>query len=554
MKFKAFFLLTLIVVRFAGAPESALAQRSWEDSQHLVSTLFDSGRLLDAEQAGRQALSQAESVYGADHVNVAVSANDLAGVLSAIGKQSEAEALYKRALAVREKATGSKSVQVGLTLNNLGFLYLNSGRYTEAKQSLEQSVDILRAAVGAEHPSYATALSNLGELHFREGRVADAEVAFKEVLKIRSKTLGTANPLLAVALNNLAFLYSDRGRFDEAIPLYRRALPIVEKSGGADHPDVATTLHNLAEALFESGDAKSAEPFLVRAIAIRGQRGESAPELLVSLNTLGELYAFQRRYDQAVPVLLRVIRALETSDDASSEQLIGPLSTLGSIYSEQRALDSANATFGRAITIAETKKLSAETVASLLGNRASVRRAAKDYPGAVADLKQVVSRQRSDSNGSKEAQAAALLMLGTTLVDAGLLPEARATLEEAIKLAESTLGEESLDVARFHHAYGDLCLKEGRLPEAITSFRKDVKLTEAALGSDSPELGVPLLALGSALQLSAAASEELAARTAATNEAKAVFARALKLTEHNIGATNPLVIDIKAKIKELQVK
>ena len=54
----------------------------------------------------KRALAIREKVLGPEHVNVAQSFNNLAGLYNDQGRYADAEPLYKRSLAIREKALG----------------------------------------------------------------------------------------------------------------------------------------------------------------------------------------------------------------------------------------------------------------------------------------------------------------------------------------------------------------------------------------------------------------------------------------------------------------
>jgi CHAT domain-containing protein len=87
----------------------------------------------------------------------------------------------------------------------------------------------------------------LAELYRSGSRYADAEPLYKRSLAIREKALGPDHLDVANSLNNLALLYQTQGgRYADAEALYQRTLAIFEKALGPDHPDVATSLNNLA--------------------------------------------------------------------------------------------------------------------------------------------------------------------------------------------------------------------------------------------------------------------------------------------------------------------
>lgn len=64
------------------------------------------GRHAEAREALGQALAMFTDVLGADHYEVGVTLERLAGVVAAVGAQDEAGALYARALPIYERTLG----------------------------------------------------------------------------------------------------------------------------------------------------------------------------------------------------------------------------------------------------------------------------------------------------------------------------------------------------------------------------------------------------------------------------------------------------------------
>ncbi|CAM9963441.1 unnamed protein product, partial [Ascophyllum nodosum] len=63
-----------------------------------------------------------EETLGPRHPDVALSLNNLAGLLLSQGKYDDAESLYKRALAILEEALGPRHPDVAENLNSLALL------------------------------------------------------------------------------------------------------------------------------------------------------------------------------------------------------------------------------------------------------------------------------------------------------------------------------------------------------------------------------------------------------------------------------------------------
>jgi tetratricopeptide (TPR) repeat protein len=98
--------------------------------------------------------------------------------------EGEAEPLYRRSLAIREQQLGPDHLVVATSLNNLAGLYDSQGRYGEAEPLYRRSLVIREHQLGAEHPAVATSLNNLAGLYDSQGRYGEAEPLYLRSLTI----------------------------------------------------------------------------------------------------------------------------------------------------------------------------------------------------------------------------------------------------------------------------------------------------------------------------------------------------------------------------------
>ena len=202
-------------------------------------------RYAEAEPPYLKALELREQQLGADHLDVALSLNNLAEFYGSQGRYGEAEPLYVRSFSIRERQLGANHPAIATSLNNLAMLYNSQGRYSEAEPLLVRSLEIDRKVYGEDHPDIATDLNNLAALYRSQGRYSEAELLYARSLSVRERQLGDDHPDVAISLNNLAMLYDSQGRYSEAEPLYVRSLSILEKVLPANHPNLAIVWGNL---------------------------------------------------------------------------------------------------------------------------------------------------------------------------------------------------------------------------------------------------------------------------------------------------------------------
>ena len=266
------------------------------------------GFYQQAEPWKKQCVEVAKNRLGAEHPQVAVSLNNLAGLYSSQGRYDEAEQLYLQALEIDKQSLHADHPSIAIDLNNLAELYRSQGRYDEAEQLYLQAWEIDKKSLHADHPILATQLNNLALLYYYQGRYNEAETLYLQALEIDKKSLPADHPERAVHLNNLALLYSFQGRYNEAETLYLQALKIAKKSLPADHPSIAIDLNNLAGLYRSQGRYDEAEQLYLQALKIaKKSLPADHPHIAKHLKILAGLYESQGRYDEAESLYLQAL-------------------------------------------------------------------------------------------------------------------------------------------------------------------------------------------------------------------------------------------------------
>ncbi|MEQ8999040.1 MAG: tetratricopeptide repeat protein [Coleofasciculus sp. B1-GNL1-01] len=290
--------------------EAATTQKDWLSDKDLIYPFGGLGRFYEGQGLYRQALpwrkqclSATRERLGDDHLDVAMSLNNLAALYYSQGRYGEAEPLYQKALELDKRLLGDDHPDVARSLNNLARLYESQGRYSEAEPLYLQALELFKRLLGDDHPDVAMSFNNLALLYKSQGRYGEAEPLFLQALDLRKRLLGDDHPDVAQSLNNLAYLYSSQGRYGEAEPLYLQALELRKRLLGDDHPDVANSLNNLAALYRSQGRYGEAEPLYLQALKLyKRLLGDDHPDVAMSLNNLAGLYSSQGRYGEAEPL------------------------------------------------------------------------------------------------------------------------------------------------------------------------------------------------------------------------------------------------------------
>ncbi len=268
--------------------------RRWELLNQLGQAYRDQSQLAEARQYHEQALQLATSLAERDNrpnnLPLAVSYNNLGGVLQDLNDLPGARENFKRALRIGEGDYGSEHPQVAIYANNLGLVLQDLGDLAGAREHFEWALRIGEQVYGPLHPQFATYANNLGGVFQDLGDLAAAREHFERALRIGEQVYGSGHPQFATYANNLGGVLQDLGDLTGASSLYSRALEIDEVVYGPGHPSVARDVNNLGRVLQDFGDLAGAREHFERALTIcRKSYGDEHPRTRLVRQNLQQL-------------------------------------------------------------------------------------------------------------------------------------------------------------------------------------------------------------------------------------------------------------------------
>ncbi|MCB9420355.1 MAG: tetratricopeptide repeat protein [Ardenticatenaceae bacterium] len=323
---------------------------------HVGQYLDDNGEYPIALTCYQNALKIREEILGHDHLDTAVSLNNLGYLHSAMGDLAAARPYYERALAITEKALGPGHPDTARSLNNLGGLLRAMGDLAAARPYYERALAIREKALGPDHPDTAQSLNNLGFLLQAMGDLTAARPYYERALAIREKALGPDHPDTAGSLNNLGALLRAMGDLATARPYYERALAIREKALGPDHPDTALSLNNLGALLRAMGDLTGAKLHHERALTIREKTlGPDHPDTATTINDIGVLLHAMGNLEESKYYRERALKIYKERLGPEHPWTATALSNLGYLHKAMGELNEAKVYFEQALAIYEKR-------------------------------------------------------------------------------------------------------------------------------------------------------------------------------------------------------
>jgi tetratricopeptide (TPR) repeat protein len=246
--------------------------------RELGNTAYDRGRLEEAEDWTRQALTISEEL--GNRPGIALAYHQLASNAQAAGRLEEAEDWARHALTIFEEL-GDRP-RMAFAYAQLGVTAQTAGRLDEAEDWYRQALTI-RGELG-DRPRIAHTYHQLSITAQLGGRLDEAEDWSRQALTIFEE-LGD-RPYMALAYGQLGNTAYFRERLDEAHDWYRRGLAIFEELG--DRPRIALIYHQLSMTARAGGRLEEAEEWARHALTIFEELGDR-PHMAIAYAQLGNL-------------------------------------------------------------------------------------------------------------------------------------------------------------------------------------------------------------------------------------------------------------------------
>ena len=320
-----------------------------EGAQHFVA-----GRFGEAQAALEKALATVEREHGADAVETADVAAELAEVYRRLPDDARAGALFERAIGIMERCLTPHDPKIGVVRSRLAALLQNMGQRAKAEALLAEAAAAIERGLGADNRWYVDTLLTRAALRADSGDADGQEAAIRGGLAIAERMHDTHSLVYVDLLDALGELYRRRQDLAQADELYARALAIATDVVGADGYQVATPLQYRGIIARERKQYASALGYYAAALAIRAPLvGDGHPDVAQLLVNMANIY---RATGDTARALATQFRALEIWERAAGPYREATLVTVGNIartYAGAGDIDGAIAYQRRADAILE---------------------------------------------------------------------------------------------------------------------------------------------------------------------------------------------------------
>jgi serine/threonine protein kinase len=206
---------------FSLGPDNAETLSTTKD---LSWTLFQQGRLAEAESLQRKLLERDRRILGPEHSDTLGTMGQLATTLCAERNYAEAEALDRQVLAAQKRLLGPDAFDTLVVMDNMSVTLAQEGKLAEAEKLEQETLARQVRVFGYQNLGTISSMINLASIQRDLGKYDQAEKLFHQTLDLEAHVLGPDQPETAETKYDLAALLVRRGRTDEALALIQDAV------------------------------------------------------------------------------------------------------------------------------------------------------------------------------------------------------------------------------------------------------------------------------------------------------------------------------------------
>lgn len=324
--------------------------KKWDETLKAGVFALDNNQYWRAEPLLKEA-AVAAGTFGFTDCRLAKSLGQLGRLYTIRGRFKEAEPYLEEEVQIKREVLGDENEAVVPAMGELAKFYLNYGTAAKAEPLTEDILSIVEGKLATAHApktdgklkfkkgqalegwageattqmrdpliEWAITCDALGNVYRTKEKYEIAARLYKAALDVKSTVLGKEHLSLANSYDSLGTLCMDRKEYGEAESYYRDALNQTERILGSNSVEVWQRLDKLARCLVKANKPEQAAVLYQRALTFWRNDPSPSGEDARALFQLGSLYAEQKKYSDAAPILER---ALRLAQDVQGPDAIG---------------------------------------------------------------------------------------------------------------------------------------------------------------------------------------------------------------------------------------
>jgi len=255
----------------------------WIILSHASEYAETKGDHFRAEILIRASLEAAETCFGKQHSDTALTLNRFGIILKNQGRYEESEAMYRQALEGYGKMLDMENDLVRSINFNLGNVLCMRQEHAEAETILRQVLEVYIQKYGPEHRKTLDTFTALGIVLYERGNLEEAEAMTIQALEGCRKVLGPDHPSTLLSLGHLSDVLARQKRYEEAEFLSKEAWQTLYRVLGRDHPYTLSRMQNRAQILYCLSRTSEAIASLTLCLELSEKKlGAEHPDTLLS--------------------------------------------------------------------------------------------------------------------------------------------------------------------------------------------------------------------------------------------------------------------------------
>lgn len=195
------------------------------------------GEYQIAKECGLAAVELRLSLYGENHVDTAMSFNNLGGVLRALNDIQGGLTFNLRALKVWREMQGEDHIDTATALDQVSMAHLQLQNTQLALEFAEKAFSVRKKVLGLSHPDTAYSLSSLGCAYLQDRNIQKALECQQRANEISEELFGKRSVQRSAILKNMGLAYHEAKDFRPALSCFEESLEIRRELFGDRHPD-----------------------------------------------------------------------------------------------------------------------------------------------------------------------------------------------------------------------------------------------------------------------------------------------------------------------------
>jgi serine/threonine protein kinase/tetratricopeptide (TPR) repeat protein len=363
-----------------------------------------------------------------------------------------------------------------------------------ARGNLQRAEELLQPA----EQFWTTDLKRYAEQHLEwlaikarvlraQGDLAGSISTNEQAIAERIALSGENHSETSILYNSLGIALMNANRLQEATAAYRKALAIHDALGSGEDVPALVMRANVGTLSYRVGRIADAERELKH--AFEGQRALSGDSAAVaaSMAQYGSLQTALGRPDQAIPILEEAARMAEKFTATGSALHVQNRTFLAEAHAAAGHRQDAARIVDDALSLAR-KQFGDDHLFTQRARLAKARLTAREQPFATAsaELADVITELRAGGPAAQLALGQALVAQGDLLTLNGHSAEATPLLEEAVKLREQVMWDQSWELAEARSRLGEAQVASGK-PEGKDLIEQSLTTLQTQLGPEHPQ-------------------------------------------------------------------